>query len=198
MTDCRPTAESSYVPNEVYLYQGLLCLINEDMYQRFFKTYVEKNDGNVSTDIQMEFATYRFDINPSKFKNALTHFADFFNKPPVFSVTNDISTNKIFNIMRECGHFKIDKWSTMKFIKSIRYKLHERPQQKYTVIYDKETKVEKINEMVEKMDNKEIMKSFYDRFYSADVIKLCVLAKGTTIISITSNFDNKGQKLRHK
>jgi len=94
-------------------------------------------------------------------------------------VTDDITTNKIVDSVKKIGDFKFEMWQTMFFIKWMRNDLHEITRK----LNDEERKLLKKIPKIAKKDNKEIMKLFYDRFYSADVIKLCVLAKGTMILS---------------
>lgn len=155
-------------PGLAHLCQHVLYSANED---KFFDSYVKENGGTISGYTETLYTTYCFDIEPSKFKKALTHFAGLFTKTPVFTEAAVKIGTSIVACEQDMNNLD-DKRKTALFFREIRN--HNRIMQ---IDRDLERKLKYIKRQ-RILSNIYLVEKFHKRFYSSELTSLCVIGRG--------------------
>lgn len=161
-------ADPHQKPGLAHLFQHVFYSANED---KFFETYVKENGGTISGYTDILYTTYCFDIESSKFKKALTHFAEFFTKTPVFTEAAVKIGTSIVAREQDMNNLD-DKRKTVLFFREIRN--HNR-----IMKIDRELK-RKLTNVKRKpiFDTIYLLDKFHKSFHSSELTSLCVIGKG--------------------
>lgn len=155
------TADPNHISGLAHLLQHVLYLTEvKETPQRAFKVYLMQNNGEINAKTSEDHTNYQFDIPVTKFKDALTRFAEFFIKPFVF--TENLIYPELYNLNHEQLE---DKWKLTGLFKWIidRNHLISRNGICQPVTYE---------------DIVNNLQKFYDHHYSSHIMSLCVLSKG--------------------
>lgn len=153
----------------------LYLLKTENSPQQKFKEFVSQNNGVVTIETTEDNSSYRFDIAVTKFKNALTSFAQLFINSVVF--TQDMIKSELQDInVCNCANTGKDKWEVFQLFKSTIDCNYQIFNEKGTS-FVKESNIPNIPEPI--TDNiVKYMQKFYDNYYSSHIMSLCILSNG--------------------
>ncbi|EFN70814.1 Insulin-degrading enzyme [Camponotus floridanus] len=165
--------EPKNLPGLTHLLQHVLYLLKtENSPQQKFKEFVSQNNGVVTTETTENLSTYRFDIAVTKFKNALTSFAQLFINSVVFTpdmIKSELQEINVCNCVR-----KIDRWGILQLFKST-------IDCDYQILNEESNNFEKVSSIPnipEPISNNIVkyMQKFYDNYYSSHMMSLCILS----------------------
>lgn len=164
------------VPGLAHFCEHMLFLGTEKYpQQNDYNIYLSQNGGVSNASTHLDHTTYYFDITPEKLEGALDRFAQFFLAPLFTETLTELELNAINsehekNVANDTWRFdQLDKSSASpdhpfsKFGTGNRETLDIIPKQKNINVR---------NRLLE----------FHEKYYSANIMSLCILGKGTTII----------------
>ncbi|CAL1686426.1 unnamed protein product [Lasius platythorax] len=156
------TADPNHISGLAHLLQHVLYLTEvKETPQRAFKVYLMQNNGEINAKTSEDHTNYQFDIPVTKFKDALTRFAEFFIKPFVF--TENLIYPELYNLNHEQLGSE-DKWKLTGLFKWIIDRNHSISRNG-------------ICQPVTYEDIVNNLQKFYDHHYSSHIMSLCVLSK---------------------
>jgi len=143
--------------------------------QNDFNQFLSQNGGTSNGTTYLDHTIYYFDIATEMLKGALDRFAQFFLTPLFTENLTELVVNTI-NSEYE-NNLADDSWRFCQLIRSTASSDH--PFSKFDIgnreTLDTIPKQKGIN-----VRNK--LLEFYEKYYSANIMSLCVCGKGTTII----------------
>ncbi|TGZ56631.1 Insulin-degrading enzyme, partial [Temnothorax longispinosus] len=160
------------LPGLAHLCEHMLHMGTEEYpQQNNFAEYVSQSGGRINADTHFKFTSYYFNIIPKKLKGALDRFAQFFIAP---FFRKDLIEKEINNIHSEYNErLTDDEW---RFEQAL-VKLSIKPDHPYSKLNIGNKKT--LNETPKKdnIDVKDRLKKFYEKYYSANIMSLCILSK---------------------
>lgn len=139
--------------------------------QNDYLMYLSQNGGRSNATTIMEHTYYYFDINPEKLEGALDRFAQFFLKPLFTETLTKLELNAI-NSEHE-KNLAVDSWRFTQVEKSA---CPDHPFSKFS------TGNKQTLDVIPKqkgIDIRERLLEFHEKYYSANIMTLCILGKGT-------------------
>jgi len=143
--------------------------------QNDYNMYLSQNGGSSNASTHLDHTTYYFDITPEKLEPALDRFAQFFLKPLFTETLTELELNAI-NSEHE-KNLANDTWRFDQLDKSSASPEH--PFSKFGT-GNKET----LDIIPKRMgiNVRDRLLEFHQKYYSANVMSLCILGKGKPII----------------
>lgn len=137
----------------------------------YFDTYILQNDGSTNASTGLDYTNFYFDINAEILEEALDKFVHCFLKPKFI---DSIIEQEIEAIHCEFeDNLLNDDWRLEQFDKSSANTKHP---YSFFNIGNRES-LETIPR-IKKIDVRQELINFYNKWYSANIMSLCVLGKG--------------------
>lgn len=160
-----------------------MLLLGTEKYpaQNDYNMYLSQNGGASNAMTHLDHTTYYFDITPEKLEGALDRFAQFFLKPLFTETLTELELNAINsehekNVANDTWRFdQLDKSSASsdhpfsKFGTGNRETLDVIPKQMGINVRDR-------------------LLEFHEKYYSANIMSLCILGKGKATISLSKAY----------
>lgn len=160
----------------------------ENSPQQKFKEFVSQNNGEIAIETTEDHSGYYFDIAVTKFKDALTSFAQLFINSVDF--TEDMIKLELQNVKTcNCANTAKDKWEVIQLFKSTincSYQIFQTMPNERSTNFLSVSNIPNIPTPI--MDNiVEYMQKFYNCHYSSHIMTLCILSNGNINNFIINN-----------
>ncbi|TGZ51846.1 Insulin-degrading enzyme [Temnothorax longispinosus] len=136
-----------------------------------YDMYVSQSNGQQNAMTSLNSTNYYFTVTPDKLNGALDRFAQFFIAP-LFD--EDLIETAIHNIDSEFNEMVTEEKCRLIGLEKVSIKM-DHPYSKFG-LGDKETLDELPKKM--KINVRTKLKEFYKKYYSANIMSLCILSKG--------------------
>lgn len=139
--------------------------------QNDYNKYLSQNGGSSNACTSMDHTTFHFDVDPEKLTNALDRFSQFFIAPLFTESLTDLELNSVHSEHEK--NLASDAWRLNQLDKSSANPSH--PYSKFAT-GNKETL--KCIPKEKNINVREKLLEFHNKYYSANIMSLCVLGKG--------------------
>lgn len=151
---------------EHMLFLGTAKYPDEDAYNR----YLQQHGGNANAETGLEHTAYHFNVAPDALENALDMFAQFF-LTPLF--TESATKRELDAVNSEhCKNLLSDAQRQYQLIRHLANPAH--PLSKFSTGNHKTLRDDPL---AKNINVREQLLNFYHRYYSANIMRLCVLGR---------------------
>lgn len=159
-----------------------------------YNMFLSQNGGVSNAVTYMDYTNYYFDVAPEKLEDALDRFAQFFIKPLFTESLTELELNALHS--EHLKNLVNDIWRIQQVDKS-----SADPNHPYSKFCTGSKETLDIIPKQKGINVRERLLEFYEKYYSANVMALCVLGKESLddlekiVINLFSHVKNKGVEL---